>query len=184
MTNQPAKSDLGSSFMALLIGAVIVIAAVVIYNIGSKNSKQTGPLTEGKPFPELQAEGWLNGDAPTAKDLEGKVLVVDAFAFWCGPCRRAVPEMVALHEKYESKGALFINLTGEGSDSLDKTKQFLTSTGITWLCGYGVNDTLVKLENQFIPQVWVVNRKGNIVWDSSKNRGSLDSVLKQALAEK
>ena len=33
-------------------------------------------------MPEIQAEGWLNGDGPTKADLEGKVVVIECFAHW------------------------------------------------------------------------------------------------------
>jgi thiol-disulfide isomerase/thioredoxin len=121
----------------------------------------------GKQAPPLVAEGWLNGSAPAAAELTGKVYVIEAWAFWCGPCLAAAPHTVELQRKYRDQGVLFIGLTVEGSETLRETRQFLQRAGFTWPSGYGASQTLSELyasREAPIPQVWVVDREGVIVW--------------------
>ncbi|HZQ47393.1 MAG TPA: redoxin domain-containing protein [Verrucomicrobiae bacterium] len=64
---------------------------------------------EGKPMPSLNVTNWINGEVKPA-DLKGKVVVVDLYATWCGPCMAAIPHNNALLKKYQSKGLVIIGV--------------------------------------------------------------------------
>src|SRR5688572_8711458 len=64
---------------------------------------------EGKPMPALSLTNWLNGEVKLA-DLKGKVVVVDFYATWCGPCMKAIPKNNALVKKYKDKGLVLIGV--------------------------------------------------------------------------
>ena len=64
---------------------------------------------EGKPVPELMVRQWY-GQPQNLDELRGKVVVVDFWATWCGPCIRAIPESIHLVEKYRDQGLVFIGV--------------------------------------------------------------------------
>ena len=112
--------------------------------------------------------------------LKGKVVLLDFWASWCGPCRRENPNVVRLYEKYKDKGLVILSV------SLDENKQnwinAIKKDRLSWLhvsdlrgwksiaaASYGV---------QSIPQMYVIDKDGNII---AKNlRGAeLDRFFEQ-----
>lgn len=65
----------------------------------------------GQKAPELDIEDWANGSPLTADDLKGKVVLLDFWAIWCGPCIATFPHLREWQEKYSDKGLVIIGMT-------------------------------------------------------------------------
>lgn len=65
----------------------------------------------GKDASSLDVEAWVNGSPLTDADLKGKVVLLDFWAVWCGPCIATFPHLREWNEKYSDKGLVMIGLT-------------------------------------------------------------------------
>src|SRR4051812_39785410 len=67
----------------------------------------------GDAAPEIKAAAWLNSEALTLAQLNKKVVVVEFWATWCPPCRKSIPHLIEMNDKYKDKGVVIIGLTDE-----------------------------------------------------------------------
>jgi thiol-disulfide isomerase/thioredoxin len=81
----------------------------------------------GQPSFPLEVEAWANGDPITEKELEGKVVLIDFWAVWCGPCIATFPHLREWQDKYSDKGFVVIGATRyygyDWDDSTDRIKK-------------------------------------------------------------
>ena len=75
-----------------------------------ENSKVRELLNEmqGKPAPKLALKGWINSKPMSLEKLKGKIVVLDFWATWCGPCIASVPHTNEMLKQYTNKGVVFI----------------------------------------------------------------------------
>jgi peroxiredoxin len=99
-------------------------------------------------------------------DFFGKVIVVNFWATWCGPCRREIPELVKLHNEFQSRGVEMIGLSTENPDaSAEKVRKFIQDFQIDYRIGWAPGQVAVPLMQgrEAIPQIFVISRDARIV---------------------
>lgn len=135
----------------------------------------------GKPF-ELEFNDAISGKRMTMKDLRGKVVVIDFWATWCGPCVGEMPNMKKLYQKYHDQGVEFIGVSldvAEKEGGLKDLKEFVSKNEIAWPQYYQGNgwesEFSVKWGITSIPTMFVVDSSG--VVRSTTARGRLDEIL-------
>ena len=120
------------------------------------------------------------GETISLSSLRGKVVLIDFWASWCGPCRRENPNVVKLYDKYKAKGFEILGV------SLDKTAsrwtQAIEADNLTWLHISDLKGWKSKYARQYgvssIPQTVLLDKDGNIL-----ARNLRGAALEKKLAE-
>jgi thiol-disulfide isomerase/thioredoxin len=129
------------------------------------------PDLEGKPAPELK------GTPPT----KGKVVLLDFWTSWCGPCRKELPVLEKLHKEFRAKGLVVVGMNvGEDKETMSK---YLASAGLTYpSLQLAADDELLKsLSVNAFPTLILIDRQGKVALYEVGAKG--EPALRAALAK-
>jgi glutathione peroxidase-family protein len=145
----------------------------------ARNDSAPAPKTGPKPAPaapsvvmtlpasvvnvEMRA---VSGAPIKLSNYEGKVLVVNLWATWCGPCRMEIPELVKLYKEFRSKGLEVVGLSTENPEaSIEGVKQFVEDYDVNYRIGWSPSDVSIALMQgrEAIPQSFVISRSGRVI---------------------
>ena len=143
--------------------------------------QQSGPIQVGMVAPDIALPD-PGGKIRKLSSLRGKVVLLDFWASWCGPCRRENPHVVALYKKYKSKGFEVYSVSLDRPDGKDKWIQAIKQDGLIW--DNHVSD--LKFWNcepagvygvHSIPNTFLIGKDGKIIAVNPRN------TLEQELAK-
>jgi len=124
-------------------------------------------------------------------DFSGKVIVVNLWATWCGPCRREVPDYEKVRKEYAGRGVEFIGLTTEDPrTSSDRVQKFAHDFNFHFRLGWADRETARTLMNgrNVLPQTVVIAPDGRIIshwrgYSPTQSRDRLREIIDHALSE-
>lgn len=148
------------------------------------------PLTELMFLPGSLRERRIHaigGENFRLADFDGKIVVINLWASWCGPCRREVPEYESVRKEYSDRGVVFIGLTTEDPRyEAERVQKFLRDVSFGFRLGWADREMARALMNgrHAIPQTLVVDSEGRIVshW-TGYARGRSGDRLKLAIEQ-
>ena len=147
-----------------------------------ENSKVRELLNEmqGKPAPKLALKGWINSKPLTLENLKGKIIVLDFWATWCGPCLAAIPHTNEMMEHYADKGVVFIGVCAQrGAEKMaDTVKQ----RGIKYPVATDAGTNATYKANSY-PDYYIIDHNGVLRWADIANR-DVGKAVKILLKEK
>ncbi|MBA4320844.1 MAG: alkyl hydroperoxide reductase [Flavobacterium sp.] len=106
----------------------------------------------------------VDGKTVKLSDFKGKVVILDFWATWCGPCKRGIPDLIALKKEFGNKGVEIIGISVDQGNYIEQVKPFVKDMKINYPIVYAdskVASNYGGVEN--IPTTFVIDKKGNIV---------------------
>jgi thiol-disulfide isomerase/thioredoxin len=156
------------------------------------------PAPDKNPLPELVVNEWIDRAPVKLSELRGKVVLLDFWAHWCGPCRITLPKLTQWHQTYKDKGLVILGLTryfGHGNqrpmtpvEELVYLRDFKKRNGLPYgvLVEKGtVNDFNYGVNS--IPMSFLIDRQGRLRYispgASEEELEALSTMIKKLVDE-
>ena len=178
------------SRLPLILLAPFALCAAVPASAQGMMEASPPPLPAGTPAPAFTTTT-LAGKPLSLRSLRGKVVLLDYWATWCGPCRMATPTMQALHKKFHSQGFTVVGMSVDASDTVAQVKPFVKAFGITYTvtaspAANGRAQYAYRANS--IPSQYLIDKRGIVRWSQSGfapgEGAELAQMIRRLLAEK
>ncbi|QOJ30268.1 MAG: TlpA family protein disulfide reductase [Ignavibacteriales bacterium] len=141
---------------SLMTVLVLFISAAMYFSVSDTQAVQL----KGKKAPDFSLKD-LNGKVVKLSDFKNKIIIIDFWATWCGPCRKGIPDLVSLQKTY-GKDVVIIGITVD--DDLAEVPPFAQKYGINYPVLYADRKVIKDYGGiDAIPTSFIVDKKGNIV---------------------
>jgi peroxiredoxin len=136
----------------------------------------------GRPAPDFVPSVQVGDKVPRLSSLRGKVVVIDFFATWCGPCIETMPHVEELHKKLKSKGLVVLGVSNEEPATVAHAAERFH---VTYPLASDSSDGVSASYQVFaLPTMVVVDKQGVVREVAIADTDAIDSAVKAALGGK
>lgn len=180
----------------------VPLVLVLVLAAGCKRGEKGLADSDGKPEPETATAATATGTEVgaampdySAMNLDGtkfdlasrrgKVVLLNVWATWCGPCRYEIPELQRIHDAYAPRGFEVVGVSVDES-GIESVKQFIDEYEMRYPVALDPQGQLANLlQTSVLPTSVLVDREGRILWKKYgailEGDQELDAAIRKAL---
>jgi len=169
--------------LVVCLGAVLTVCALPVRTTGQQDSQPSIRFVRNPdPAPDFKLTG-LDGKPVTLADSKGKVILLNFWATWCGPCRAEVPDLVELQNKYKDKLQI-IGLVTDDDDDPEAVQKFVKEFEINYPIAFATTDLRIQYGGiPALPTSFMLDTEGRVVQkhEGLRNPGLYEAEIRALL---
>ena len=172
---------------ALRIASLVTVALICLSGCSSAERSDAataggdGRVEVGYPAPPYATVS-IDGDSVSLAAQHGKVVLLNVWATWCHPCRTEIPELRAIHAKYQAQGLELIGVSVDTDGTDDAIRSFMRDFQMTFPIW---RDPDERVSTKFlvvgVPATFLIDRKGVLRWRKTGPIAPGDTTLTAAI---
>lgn len=147
---------------AVFVIAIVIVAAYVVVNYESEEPDGPKPVNLG-PAPTFNINS-IDGAPVDLEAYRGRIVVLDLFATWCGPCEQQMEALNALRSLYPQPTVEIISVDVDPQETVQDIRDFRDRFNADWTFAADTDDLKTKYDAGNIPAIAIIDRDGNLVW--------------------
>ncbi|MBR9976919.1 MAG: TlpA family protein disulfide reductase [Bacteroidetes bacterium] len=171
---RPGSKKGFNTFAMVITAFVIIIAGILLIdrlNEPAPSVIATQPAgespgaggTNSTSAPDFELTS-VDGGSITLADYEGKVLMLNFWATWCGPCKKEIPDFIEIQDAFRDRGLEILGVSLDDPKHVAAVADFVRDHGINYDVVYGNGDIAQAYGGvRSIPTTFLINRSGEIV---------------------
>lgn len=162
---------------------LIIFITIAFFGCSSETEKRDVTVIDAPDF-TLKA---ITGEDITLSQYRGKMVLLDFWATWCGPCMQSIPELVRIQEKYKDKGLVVLGVSMDTLSQADdeQIEKFMRTFGINYPVmrdDGSVSSVYYGDSPAAIPTLHIINREGKIIESiSGFSPGMVPEIVEELL---
>ncbi len=113
----------------------------------------------GETPPEIDGQSVSGSDPISLSRLQGRVVILDFWATWCGPCRAVMPFLDRMHQRHHDQGLTVVGLSGE---SPGRVRRHLQQEAVHYTIGAAAQQTMQRYAIRGLPTMIIIGRGGKV----------------------
>jgi len=174
---EPPRSTRGLIVIALVVVGLIYAA----HRYTSGQGQTSGGVAQGigQPAPDFSTKD-IHGNAFSLSELKGKVVVLNFWATWCGPCRAELPALSDFYGQYKGQGVVVVGVSDEEPDTV---RPFAEEHRMNYVLVKGSDEVATRYGIIGYPTTFIIGRDGKIAARhmSVITRAALEEAVKGLL---
>jgi peroxiredoxin len=175
----------------MLLGATIFVGCSTQTSSSNSNNSSSNSSVDNTSRAADPDFSWkdASGNVIKLSELKGKVILIDFWATWCGPCKMTIPHVEALYERYkDNKDVIVLGISVDDPSTAQNVPSFIKQNGMQYLVVSDSNGSVSSLYGvSSIPRFFIIDKNGRIAktitgYDPNMEEvigGQIDTLLKE-----